>query len=67
MLGNGGDEQIIKEVRGILNLGLKESKTLVESVPAMLKENMPKKEAEVMLRCLALCVGSCGEVEGIGC
>lgn len=48
MLGNGGDEQIIKEVRGILNLGLKESKTLVESVPAMLKENMPKKEAEVL-------------------
>lgn len=34
-------------MRGILNLGLKESKTLVESVPAMLKENMPKKEAEV--------------------
>ena len=38
--------QIIKEVRGLLNLGLKESKTLVESVPVMLKENMPKKEAE---------------------
>ena len=39
--------QIIKEVRGLLNLGLKESKTLVESAPVMLKENMPKKEAEV--------------------
>ncbi|CBK24557.2 Ribosomal protein L7/L12 [Blastocystis hominis] len=38
--------KIIKEVRGLLNLGLKESKTLVESVPVMLKENMPKKEAE---------------------
>ncbi|KAK8823337.1 hypothetical protein WA577_002258 [Blastocystis sp. JDR] len=41
--------KIIKEVRGILNLGLKESKTLVESVPAMLKENMPKKEAEALV------------------
>lgn len=40
------ESQIIKEVRGLLNLGLKESKTLVESVPVMLKENMPKKEAE---------------------
>ena len=36
-------------MRGILNLGLKESKTLVEIVPAMLNENMPKKEAEVVV------------------
>ena len=33
-------------MRGLLNLGLKESKTLVESAPVMLKENMPRKEAE---------------------
>ena len=45
--------QIIKEVRGLLNLGLKESKTLVESVPVMLKENMPKKEAEELAAKLA--------------
>ena len=45
-VGWRGEPQIIKEVRGLLNLGLKESKTLVESVPVMLKENMPKKEAE---------------------
>lgn len=33
----------------MLNLGLKESKTLVESAPVMLKENMPKKDAEALV------------------
>ncbi|KAK8789505.1 hypothetical protein WA538_001044 [Blastocystis sp. DL] len=41
--------KIIKEVRGLLGLGLKESKTMVESVPVVLKENMPKKDAEALV------------------
>ena len=43
------DLQIIMEVRGLLGLGLKESKTMVESVPVVLKENMPKAEAEALV------------------
>lgn len=37
---------IIKEVRTITNLGLKEAKELVESAPKTLKEAVPKAEAE---------------------
>ena len=38
--------KVIKEVRGILNLGLAEAKALVEGVPAKLKEGVSKEEAE---------------------
>ena len=38
--------QVIKEVRGITGLGLKEAKDLVESAPANVKEGVPKDEAE---------------------
>ncbi len=38
--------QVIKEVRAITGLGLKEAKELVESVPANVKEGLPKDEAE---------------------
>ena len=37
--------QVIKEVRGITGLGLKEAKDLVEGVPALLKEGLTKDEA----------------------
>jgi len=37
---------IIKEVRGITGLGLKEAKDLVESVPKVLKEATSKDDAE---------------------
>jgi large subunit ribosomal protein L7/L12 len=37
---------VIKEVRGITNLGLKESKDLVEGAPKSIKENASKEEAE---------------------
>jgi large subunit ribosomal protein L7/L12 len=36
---------VIKEVRAITSLGLKEAKDLVESVPKPLKENISKEEA----------------------
>jgi large subunit ribosomal protein L7/L12 len=38
--------QVIKEVRAITGLGLKEAKELVESAPKAVKEGVPKDEAE---------------------
>ncbi len=38
--------QVIKEVRAITSLGLKEAKTLVEEAPKLVKEGLPQKEAE---------------------
>ncbi len=48
ILASIGSEKIkvIKEVRAITGLGLKEAKTLVESAPAPLKEATTKEEAE---------------------
>ena len=43
-----GDKKInvIKEVRAITGLGLKEAKALVEEAPKAIKEGIPKAEAE---------------------
>ena len=38
--------QVIKEVRAITSLGLKEAKDLVESAPKAIKEGITKDEAE---------------------
>jgi len=38
--------QVIKEIRAITELGLKEAKELVESAPKVVKENVSKEEAE---------------------
>lgn len=38
--------QVIKEVRSLTGLGLKDAKTLVESVPVPIKEGIAKDEAE---------------------
>ena len=48
VLTAAGDQKIkvIKEVRGITALGLKEAKALVEGVPAPIKEGVTKEEAE---------------------
>ncbi|MGC8976081.1 MAG: 50S ribosomal protein L7/L12 [Candidatus Ratteibacteria bacterium] len=45
--------QTIKEVRAITNLGLKEAKDLVESLPKVLKEKVSKEEAEEIKKKLA--------------
>lgn len=39
---------VIKAVRAVTTLGLKEAKDLVESAPATVKEGVPKAEAEKM-------------------
>ncbi|MDP2807497.1 MAG: 50S ribosomal protein L7/L12 [bacterium] len=48
VLISGGDKkiQVIKEVRGITNLGLKEAKDLVEGAPKPVKEGVTKDEAQ---------------------
>ena len=48
ILASVGDAKIkvIKEVRAITSLGLKEAKGLVEGAPAPLKEGITKEEAE---------------------
>ena len=40
---------VIKVVRAVTGLGLKEAKDLVEGVPATVKESVPKDEAENIL------------------
>ena len=39
---------VIKEVRAVTGLGLKEAKDLVESAPKPIKEGVPKEEAEAI-------------------
>jgi large subunit ribosomal protein L7/L12 len=48
VLLSAGDKkiQVIKEVRAITSLGLKEAKELVESAPKAIKEGIAKDEAE---------------------
>ena len=50
VLESFGDKKInvIKEVRGITGLGLKEAKDLVEGATKILKEGVTKEEAEEM-------------------
>lgn len=48
VLASAGDKKIevIKEVRALTGLGLKEAKDLVEGAPQNVKENVSKQEAE---------------------
>jgi large subunit ribosomal protein L7/L12 len=48
VLKTAGDKkiQVIKEVRALTNLGLKEAKDLVDGAPKPVKENVSKDEAE---------------------
>ncbi len=58
ILTGAGDQKIkvIKEVRGITSLGLKEAKALVEGAPQPIKEGVTKEEAEEIK----------GKVEAVG-
>ncbi|MEX1086988.1 MAG: 50S ribosomal protein L7/L12 [Candidatus Paceibacterota bacterium] len=49
-LTDAGSQKIgvIKAVKNALGLGLKEAKDLVDGVPAKLKDDMPKEEAEAL-------------------
>ncbi|MEK9886381.1 MAG: 50S ribosomal protein L7/L12, partial [Pelagibacteraceae bacterium] len=50
VLAAAGDQKInvIKEVRAITGLGLKEAKDMVEGAPKTLKEGVKKEEAEAL-------------------
>ena len=54
ILANAGDKKInvIKEIRTITGLGLKEAKDLVEGAPKTVKENVSKEEAEKIRKVL---------------
>ncbi|OHA59325.1 MAG: 50S ribosomal protein L7/L12 [Candidatus Vogelbacteria bacterium RIFOXYD1_FULL_46_19] len=53
-LASAGEQkiQVIKAVKEILGLGLKEAKDLVDSAPAMLKEGVKKEDAEAMKKAI---------------
>ena len=55
VLSAAGDQkvQVIKAVRAITGLGLKEAKDLVDGAPNTLKEGAKKEEAEEMLKQLS--------------
>ena len=44
--------QVIKEIRAVTTLGLKEAKDLVDAAPKPVKENVPMKEAEAIKKTL---------------
>ncbi|HXG44668.1 MAG TPA: 50S ribosomal protein L7/L12 [Gemmatimonadales bacterium] len=52
VLKEGGAKkiQVIKVVRELTSLGLKEAKDLVDNTPSTIKEGVPKAEAEEMKR-----------------
>ena len=54
MLLDGGEKKInvIKEIRTITGLGLKEAKDLVEGAPKMVKEGISKADAEAIKKTL---------------
>ena len=52
VLTNAGDKKVnvIKAVRAITGLGLKEAKTLVDEAPSPVKEGISKEEGEDLLK-----------------
>ena len=64
VLATVGDQkvQVIKAVRAITGLGLKEAKDMVDGAPSTLKEGVKKDEAEEMLAKLTE-AGATGELK----
>ena len=56
--------QVIKEVRALTGLGLKEAKDLVDGVPASVKEGIPEDEAKKIKETLEG-VGATIEIKGM--
>ena len=40
--------QVVKEVKNLLGVGLKDAKALVDAAPGAIKEGIPKEEAEAL-------------------
>ena len=64
VLSAAGDQkvQVIKAVRAITGLGLKEAKDMVDGAPSTLKEGVKKEEAEEMIAKLTE-AGASGELK----
>ena len=64
IMSSFGDNKVnvIKVVRGLTGLGLKEAKDLVEAVPATIKTGVPKAEAEDVVKQLVE-AGAAAEVK----
>lgn len=45
----GAKAKVIKEVKSLLGLSLVESKKFVESAPKLMKDNVPKEDAEKII------------------
>ena len=60
VLTGAGDKkiQVIKEVRAVTTLGLKEAKDLVDSAPKAIKEKVNKEEAEKIKAAIEAAGGS---------
>ena len=59
ILASAGDKKInvIKEIRTVTSLGLKEAKDLVEGAPKTIKEDVNKEEAEKIKKVLEAQIG----------
>ena len=51
--------KVIKEVRGLLGLGLKEAKEMVESAPKFISKELPKEDAEELVKKLEAVGAKC--------
>mgnify|MGYP003583063660 CR=1 FL=1 len=62
-LTSAGDKKVatIKAVREATGLGLKEAKDLVDSAPVVIKEGLPKAEAEAIVEA----IGAAGDSAGL--
>lgn len=62
MLNSAGSAKlaVVKEVKNLLGVGLKDAKSLVDGAPAVIKEGVPKAEAESIKAALE---GAGAEVE----
>ncbi|ROT38783.1 ClpS-like protein [Sodiomyces alkalinus F11] len=58
----GSKPKVIKEIKNLLGLSLVDSKKFVESAPKLMKENVPKEEAEKMIATLKE-LGAVAEME----
>lgn len=54
-----GKIKVIKEIRAILGLGLKEAKELVESAPTWIAKELKKEDCESMIEKLKAAGGEC--------
>jgi len=53
-----GKLKVVKEVKNLLGLGLKDAKDLVDAAPSTLKEALPKEEAEKIKEAIEAVGGS---------